>query len=303
MMSRDIKKEFEEIIKPYENTLLDLERRLYFIEAVEAEFAKKMVGDKLEIKGDAFWMMYQDMYKMLIIELKSFVTSIYVDGGFLGQMNNFLSGLKVPGRDKISTPQGSYQFLNYQPSEDEIKQMQRDHNVAYRKQYQQDIRVILETMFPRLKNVPDVNSAEFKVTQQDIQDFKDRLKLDEHEIGNSRHTLAHRHDNGPYSAKGNVISPEEIRKLTKQLEQLFNDFRAVIGQSTLAYTDMNGSSENSAEDFIELVSIGSINQIYNAFGVDKAIGDYKTAMEKNVFLHQFRDAYWAKNKIPMPPVK
>lgn len=301
---RDIKKEFDAIITPYENLLLDLERRLYFIEAVEKELSGKSEGATFEVRGDIFWMMYQDMYKVLIIELKSFVTALIGESGFLNQMNNFLSGLKVPGRDKIATPRGSNQFLNFQPSEEEIKRMERELNVAFRKQYQEDIKSLLRELFPRLRGVDDAGSPEFKVTQDDLKELKDRLKLDEHEIGSSRHTLAHRHDKGPYSTPNRVILPTGIRTLTNQLEKLLNDFRAVVGQSTFAYNDMNMSgSENTAEDFAELVSIGSINMVYNKFGVDKAIGDFRDARQKNVFFYQFREEYWSKNKIPAYPKK
>lgn len=298
-MAKDLNKEFELLIGPYENVLLTIEKRLYFIEAVELELSHKLEGNSFLVRNDIFWSMYQDSYKMLIIEIRSFLKSIIDEGGFLNQMNNFLSALKVPGKSKIDPPRGSYTFLNFQPTEDELKRIMKEDNIRYREEFQNGVRGTLEKLFPRLKEVKDHSNQDFKITQDDIRELKDRLVLDEHEVIDVRNAIAHRFDSDIKSTSRKVASPESLRTLVKTLEELLNDFRQIVSHSTFAYNDMNYSgSKQTATDFVELVAFGSINNIVNEYKMSEAIGDWRKAQSQDVYFYQFRDRYWKNNKIP-----
>lgn len=236
--------EFAELMKPYEDTLITIERRLYFIEAVEEQWKAKLEGETFIVKNDVFWMMYQDTYKMLVIELRSFLKSLTEEGGFLNQMNNFLSKLRVPGKGKITPPKGTFTFLNYQPSEDEVKEMKKQSNIQYRKEFQRGVQNTMEKLFPRLKSIGDHTSPDYKVMQEDIKNLKERLNFNEHEIVETRNELAHRFDNGVKNKSNKITSIHDLRELTDNLEELLNDFRQVLDHSTFGYWSAGNTIEN-----------------------------------------------------------
>jgi hypothetical protein len=290
--------DFEKLIQPYEHTLLTIERRLYFIEAVEEKWNEILEETTFTVKNDVFWMMYQDMYMMLVIELRSYLKALTETGGFLNQMNNFLSKLRVPGKGKITPPKGAMTFLNFQPSEDEIKEMEKQEKIRYRKEFQAGVQGTIEKLFPRLKDVKDHTSPDYKVKQEDIKDLKDRLSFDEHDIIDCRNELAHRHDQGVKHKTNKIISITDLRELTNTLEDLLNSFRQILDHSTYGYNDMNyAGSKQVAADFVELVTIGSINNIFGEFGIPQAIGDSQKAQSTPVYFRQFRQKYWENNKI------
>ena len=52
-----------DLLYPYEAGLLEIYKRLYFIEAIEEELSKRVEG-KFQVRNDIIWRMYQDSFHM-----------------------------------------------------------------------------------------------------------------------------------------------------------------------------------------------------------------------------------------------
>lgn len=269
---------FKNILKRYESTLLRIEKRLYVVEAIEESYKHKLDGNTFEIKNDIIYQMYQDTYDMLINDLSSFIKALFNEGGFFNQLNNCLSKFRVPGKTKITPPNAIYSFLNFTPTEEEIKEMKKQDSLNFKKKYQEEVQTTIINLFPRLASVKDHTSPDFKVTPDDVGELKKRFDVDDSIFEYRNNVSAHRFEE--QSQTRNISGPSiiKLRDLTNKLEELFNSIRLIITDTTLGYQNLNFASlETTAEDITDLILLGNINTICQKIGMTDKIGDWRKA--------------------------
>ena len=235
-------------IKWYEDRLLHLSNKLFFIEEAEEQFNSRF-DKEFTVQNDILWTLYNDSIDMLIIDLTSISKKLYSKHGLLSHLVNYKNLLKVMGKSKI-TPPKSIDFSTASESEIEITKKMND---AYVKNEQKALREKLIWLFPSFGSTN-------KVSNQDIEELKSRVFEAGEKVFFYRNShSAHKYDKDNRKAESSSILFSEIRDFIRFLQELLNSIKLIISRTTLAYVDCN--YKNSYTAAIEIVNLITTDEI------------------------------------------
>lgn len=246
-------------IKKIENAILEIRRRLYFLDAYQAE-AQRIFGDKsFRIKNDILWMLLIDSYEMLIIHFAGLVKGIYTPGGFFDVLKSTAPALRPKSWRKFESPKGQI-FSDRTMTDDERKRLEIDLSTSFQRNQADRVKKTLLEIFPEL-----AGEAEFHPKPEQIEKLKDRFEAEMRSIVDDRDQhRAHRYDMTKPSEikKEDLITLEVLSNKFDYLENLMNCLRFIGTDSSFGYSNMCwADTRNTAEDFVDLLQLGNINRV------------------------------------------
>lgn len=247
-------------IRKIENSIIDIRRRLYFFEAFQAE-SRRLFDDKtFEIKNDILWILLNDSYEMLIIHFSGLVKGLYLPGGFFDVLKQNAPILRLKSWKRMDSPVGTTH--NNIPMEIDKKiKIQNFLDKSFKKGLSNYQKALLMKLFPGIEN-----NNTFQPSNKQIEFLKNNFITEMEPLIDERDNYrAHRYEiNDSSNFKNiNLLSLEMVSNKFLYLESLMNDIRLLCTNSTFGYSNMCVADvRNTAEDFIDLLQIGSINNIY-----------------------------------------
>lgn len=246
-------------IQKVENAILEIRRRLYFLDAYQAE-AQRLFEDKsFRIKNDILWMLLIDSYEMLIIHFAGLVKGMYTPGGFFDVLKSTAPALRPKSWRKFESPKGRI-FSDRTMTDEERKKIEIELSVSFQKNQAERVKQTLVEIFPELEG-----DKEFRPKPEQIDKLKDKFEVEMRSIVDDRDQhRAHRYDMTKSSTlkKEDLVTTEILSDKFDYLQNLMNSLRFIGTDSSFGYSNMCwGDTRNTAEDFIDLLQLGNINQV------------------------------------------
>ena len=301
-MTKDKEETIKDLVQDYEGSLLRIQQRLYLIEAVEKAWSNKLEGETFTVKHPHMWQMYLDTYDMLVNDLTSFIKAIHQKGGFFGMLQHHTKDLRIPSKRKISPPKGTLRSVGNKISKEDRKRILRDIDNQYIAEEIDAIKRCLGSLFPRLNNIQDIRSKEYKVKNEDIKALKSRYLFNNHPLIHYRNsTSGHRYEN-IHIRKRFIGGPsiEELREVVNSLEMLFNNIRMSFERSSFGYTDLSiWNVETIADDMTDMILLGPVDMVVEE-SINKSSKNEDERIHRVTQYSQSRMTFWEDFKIKEP---
>jgi hypothetical protein len=283
----------DELIREYEQKILMLKKRYYYLKSFLDELTKRTNGLTFDIKNDILWQMMTDSYSMLIIDLASLYKNLGEQGGFFGLLKIHSAKLRKTSYRNIDAPEPNILTMPGSPITPGYEaRLRREVKEDFQKTVAYNMEKCLYRLFPHLQGNPDQG-----VCQGDIEKLKDRILKRADEIYTDRDNLrAHRFQKGDVdkaTLKG--LTLKDVGAHFEYIEDFMNSLRMVTLQSSMDYNDMNHSNVKcTAEDVVDIIVMGSTLNVFNTFGVAEAL----KLTNGPHFYYQFRERFYAANSAP-----
>ncbi|MGE5733737.1 MAG: hypothetical protein ACM34E_01495 [Acidobacteriota bacterium] len=212
--------------------MLDLARRLYYLEAFQAELDEATRGKEFLIQNDVLWLILLDSRDMLVVHLASWAKAIYTNGGLIGQLQ--ASHAKSFSRRRTWVDK-------YEADDEALKQFHDEsHTAAFKRLFSSD-----SEPFPK--------PIAFNTLRDN---FARRMEPVVQDRSSNR---AHPYEAVQKKANAKMLSLGELRGVVGYAEELMNDLQLVGCGSTLQYADMNFSnSKDTAIEFVDAIVLGTL---------------------------------------------
>lgn len=283
----------DELMWDYEKKILNLKKRYFYVSAFLDELTKRTDGRTFDIKNDILWQMITDSYSMLIIDLASLYKHLGEQGGFFGLLKEHSAKLRKTSYRKIDAPEPNIVNSPELPMDPVYDaQVRREVKEHFQKLVAGNMETCLHSLFPHLQANPDQG-----VNHNNIDELKDRILKRADEVYADRDNLrAHRFQKGEVDkADMKGLSLTQVGEHFDYIENFMNSLRMVTLKGSMAYNDMNhAGSERTAEDVVDIVTMGSIQSAFNDFGVPKAL----EATDGPHYYYQFRERFYTANPAP-----
>ena len=229
MNAGPMKTDFERLLSAEEDKLIDLGRRLYIIEAFQAELHRVTRGKPFTIWNDVVWTMVLDCRDAFVTHFASWIRGMYEKGGFLRQIQaHHLKDLRR--RWKAGTAVRPERWIN--------ELLSGNHSESFGRVFPE-----VKTTFPK----PD-----------DIEALRDRFITSFNPVvGDRDSNRAHVYEK-THAKNAKMLDLNELRIAMSQAEAFLNDLRLVGCGSTFGYRDMNiAPVDIVAKDLVDTILIGS----------------------------------------------
>jgi hypothetical protein len=246
-------------IKKIENAILDIRRRLYFLDAYQSEAQRIFGNQPFRRKNDILWMLLIDSYEMLIIHFAGLVKGMYTPGGFFDVLKSTVPALRPKSWRKFKSPKGQI-FFDRTMTDDDKKRIEIELSTSFQRNQADMVKKTLLEIFPEL-----LGEAEFRPKPEQIEKLENRFKEEMRSIVNDRDQhRAHRYDMTKPSEikKEDLVTLDLLSNKFDYLENLMNCLRFIGTDSSFGYSNMCwADTRNTAEDFVDLLQLGNINRV------------------------------------------
>ncbi len=283
----------KDLIWEYEKKILNLKKRYFYVTAFIDELTRRTNGQEFDIKNDIQWQMMSDSYSMLIIDLASLYKNLGEQGGFFELLKEHSAKIRKTSYRKIDAPEPNIISSPGTPMapahEPQIRRETKEH---FQKLVANNMEKCLHSLFPHLEADPDQ-----AINHKDIDDLKERILKRADEVYLDRDNLrAHRFQKGEIDkAKMQGLSLKQVGEHFDYIENFINSLRMVTLQGSMEYSDMNhADSKRTAEDVVDIITMGSVQNVFNTFGVPMALKPTNGPH----YYDQFREQFYATNPAP-----
>lgn len=248
---------------------------MHYQEAIGRDLGE--MKSRITIRNDVIQQLVYDTFDMLVNDLTSFCEGMTQKGGLLEKMKKATHHFKpktAEDGDKSSAVSSELPIALGQTEEaswraNDLEQyLLRGH------------RTVFNSLFPGAAHRPGS-----VVTKKDINLLVVRFKTLYKKVKTYRDAVsAHRYERG----EKNVESPTlgEVRTLLDEVENLMNQIRIILLDSSLAYhCFFRWNTEGTASDLLDLAVCGSSSDVRESFGLSED--------QSGKYFWQLREAYYA----------
>jgi hypothetical protein len=260
----------QELLSSASITLLLLKKRLYFVQAINAEI-KKYVDPQTEqvhVKNFFLYELIRDCFSMLVIDLRSYSLHLTQTGGVIGQLGNHLNRLKPWNEDRIEVRGPMVMTTNGDfLSQEEIREIQEESKLRRRKQLSTATATAFAALFPEV-DPTKLNCKSLLLIKNHISTSCARIRDDRNVH------RAHRFEKDSREKAIDVppLSLSEIEQAFKTIESVLSNLWMLADLSSYSFDiDLGADNHHTAVDLVDQMMQGSIGEVVQAVGIADAL--------------------------------